>query len=404
MLTAADICTLLRKSAKVRVVLTRKSISSAAEILSRNETPTIYQDVVSALYGLRKMYAKSEEVKYLLRVLKVRIKEINVEFDSRAVSDALYGLQSMSSDVPEVREMLRVLSPKIDSCSKELSAQSVSMALYGLKSMSSDVAEVREMLRVLSPKIGSCKELLSAQAVGNALYGLQSMSSDVPEVREMLRVLSPKIGSCREALDAQNVGNALYGLIPMNLDSSWRSILSMMFLNIERGLFVSEQPMSDERLSGLVALKQTLSIISVANSSNMLHRALVSFGLLDDFDRLLSSVNTLVEKPLRERNNNATATSFKNRYERKFANHIKESLKDQPNTDIYTNKYLFGFEADVIVRVAHENGKVSVVNFEIDGFHHQRSQKRLFCKYRDSFLRKYGVHVHRVRLSSLDLE
>jgi len=262
--------------------------------------------------------------------------------------------------------------------------------------MSSDVPEVREILRVLSPKIGSCQEALDAQAVGNALYGLQSMSSDVPEVREILGLLSLKIASFVDPLDLQSIANALYGLIAMRLDSSWKPILSNMFLNIEQSLSLSGQNIPITCSKDIRSLTQTLSIISVPKRDNKLRIALLSFNLLDDFNRFLSYVSALDSNPWMDHKSDPTAT-FRNRYERKYANFVMKLLKDRQNIEIYTNKYLFWFEADIIVRVLHTNGKESIINFEIDGIHHQRPVKRLFCKYRDEYLiRKHNVRIVRI--------
>jgi hypothetical protein len=317
---------------------------------------------------------------------------------AQAVGNALDGLKSMSSDVPEVREMLRVLVPKIVSCTEALDAQAVGNALYGLKSMSSDVSEVREVLKVLIPKIGSCTEALSAQNIGMALYGLQSMSSDVPEVCEVLKVFAMKTALFVKPADLQFVANFLYGLIPMSLDSCWKSILSMLFINIEQSLSVSGQHIAIAYSKELQALNQTLSIISVPKVDNKLRNALVSFDLLEDFNRLLSSVSLLASKRLSELNSDPT-TSFRNRDEKKYAHSIMKLFKDRQNINILTKKYLFGFEADIIVRVTHSNGKESIINVEIDGIHHHRPVKRLFCRRRDDYLiLKNNVRVIRVKL------
>ena len=74
-------------------------------------------------------------------------------------------------------------------------------------------------------------------------------------------------------------------------------------------------------------------------------------------------------------------------------------FKDRQHINILTNKYLFGFEADIIVRVTHSNSKESIINVEIDGIHHRRPVKRLFCRRRDEYLiLNHNIRVIRVKL------
>jgi hypothetical protein len=261
--------------------------------------------------------------------------------------------------------------------------------------MSSDVPEVRELLRVLSRKVEGCREALSAQAVGNSLYGLQSMSSDVPEVRELLRVLSRKVEGCREVLDIRFLTNGLYGLLNLNLDISWKAILSKIVIAVEQQVHTDCDLKLDANFKLMIGAKQALSIILFTYNRNSFRKALVSFDLSGDFSRLFASIDSHVSKYLVRYEN--APSNFQSYSERMYAKHIINLFRHESHIEILTNRYLFGFEADIVIKLMHNNGKVSLINVEIDSIHHQRTKKKLFCKYRDEYLIcTHGVQVVRV--------
>jgi hypothetical protein len=303
----------------------------------------------------------------------------------------------MNSDVSEVRDLLRVISRNVDKCQEFPSSKEIGKALFSLHSMSSDVPEVRELLRILSGKTENCKEAFSSQNVGMSLYGLQNMSSDVPEVREVLQVLSRKIDGCQEAFGTKFLANGLYGLLNMTLDLSWKAVLLKILNDIEQQVHADCDLNSDENFKLLIGAKQALSIILFTNNRNSFRKTLVSFNLLGDFSRLLTSIDAQISKYLASNENGSS--NFQSHSERKYATHIINLFRHEPHIEILTNRYLFGFEADIIIRVLHDNGRVSVINVEIDGIHHQRSRKQMFSKYRDEFL----ICTHRVQVVRVNL-
>ena len=67
-----------------------------------------------------------------------------------------------------------------------------------------------------------------------------------------------------------------------------------------------------------------------------------------------------------------------------------------------SNEYLFNlFEADIILRVYSASGGSYVINIEVDGMHHLREKKEMFCALRDEYLKSRGIVVYRITTSAL---
>ena len=73
---------------------------------------------------------------------------------------------------------------------------------------------------------------------------------------------------------------------------------------------------------------------------------------------------------------------------------------------VSSNEYLFGFEADIVLRVSlrgddaanvkdASGASTKVVNVEIDGYHHGNARHRRLDAIRDSYLQSKGVSVAR---------
>jgi hypothetical protein len=370
------------------------------------------------------MSSEYGEVREMLHVLAAQVWSCKEPFDAQAVSNSLYGLQGMSSEHVEVREMLRVLTAQVSSCDEPLVAQSVGNALYGLQGMSSECEEAREMLRVLARQVSTCKEPLNAQEVGNALYGLQGMSSGHVEMWEMLSVLRLQLMSHKSpSLSAQGIGMALFGLQHIQLDDSWLPIISSICSKDIKAV-LAELPMrinDRQYFEGIESLNQHLSI--VLGLDCVLRGFVKTHGLFEGLQQDHKEVGITFDKLL------AANTSYCNKgprsqAEKRYMRILREWLGDDLDhgLEMETNKYLHGFEADILLRGttttaskgADEEGDtggvsamkdidqprrlLKLINIEIDGVHHHsQHRKKTFCKYRDLYLQQvHGVHVVRV--------
>ena len=73
--------------------------------------------------------------------------------------------------------------------------------------------------------------------------------------------------------------------------------------------------------------------------------------------------------------------------------------------EVRCGEMLFGFEADVVLRVWRGDGSVRIVNVELDGPHHRQAKKKRFCALRDWYLREVrGVVVVRWDLMSPEVQ
>ena len=94
-----------------------------------------------------------------------------------------------------------------------------------------------------------------------------------------------------------------------------------------------------------------------------------------------------------------------NSSERKYAELGLKALSSHAGIELRNNELLFGFEADIVIRKKSIDGKVVIVNIELDGPHHKHNlSKRRFCELRDQYLiTEHGVRIERWKLISTDL-
>jgi len=159
------------------------------------------QAIGNALYGLQNMDASSERVKDLLEALTTKINASHATLNAQAIGNgsgsiailnaqeigsALYGLQKMDARSEEVKDLLKALTTKINNPDVTLNAQAIGNALYGLQKMDARSEEVKDLLKALTIKINGSGAILNAQAIGNALYGLQKMDARSDEVKDLL--------------------------------------------------------------------------------------------------------------------------------------------------------------------------------------------------------------------------
>ena len=398
----------------------RSLISALTPMIVNCKTDLNNQGISSAFYGMQGMGTESPEVCGLISALIPKVIGCTDEFTGQTVGNVFYGMKEMSSKSSEVRALISALIPKIQACSNSLlgseagdalhekesnssvdtsdviptfvgyrrqdfNSQELSNTLYGLQGMNIEHAEVRSLLSTVTPIVRNFDGIFNAQAVGNALYGLQGMSSGSDEVRDLMMALHPIVDNCSERLSSQAIGNALYGILTL-IGSPGSSEL----VDILHSQLVELQIRSQN-----FRLLLNIDLINLCQS--------VCFAL-----PLLSKVRDVQEYKSWEmllrklkgeigiRKVEIDANSMKKSpHERRIQRIASQTFKKE-NYQITFNYHLFNtFESDIVIDIPTDDG-VLVLNIEVDGIHHLRTKKKLFCLRRDAYLNSRNVHIYRI--------
>ena len=120
-----------------------------------------------------------------------------------------------------------------------------------------------------------------------------------------------------------------------------------------------------------------------------------------DITRSINSLNKKLESTLPSRAPRTHSSYIEQRFGEVVRNMIRES-KISSDGDIMTmNECIYGFEADLVLRVPdpYNNQEKRIVNIEIDGVDHDSPKARLYDTLRDKYLtEKHGVVVRRIKL------
>ena len=419
-----------------------KEVSALVELIAvrsrRCEFVLTGQAVGMVLSGFQRMNSDSVGVRHLIGIVAKAITNSECELNSLEIGMSLYGLQGMSSDKSEVRKLVKALTIKIQESKTKFDSQAVG-ALYGLQSMNSESKEVRGLISVLSNKILNSMERIDGQGLSNALYGLQGMNSDTNESRQLFDQIFNKLKDFQGILSGRELGNALYGTLSViNHHFDFDSILHMFFVKVKTytEIFDTVDPGPDPGPdlglnSGIdsrsaptwevVVICQTiLFLIQKLNELSRYHNA-DDWSLLSE--RYLNELKSRYDKGDNYFKSNGLY-GLKSNYER---NMYREIWKIFQNTDvsISSNEHLFNiFESDFILRVPFSGIKMIkindnksiikikkgkneliidknvenyfTINIEVDGIHHRREKKKLFCERKDEYLRSRNVYVYRI--------
>jgi hypothetical protein len=253
------------------------------------------------------------------------------------------------------------------------------------------------------------------------------MSHKAPEVIELLEWLIQRVNSSKEPLSALSIGNIFYGLQSFQLNAShYKDFFQKVFNCIQ--FIISSDPSLDTE--SLISLKRSLIIILECDLE--LTKTFKALGLMDELvkthslvdDAYLSvfgaapspCVGTVTDSSygtvagvgtVTDTSTTSTGTdtfpAHKNGYERFTEHYLSKKLEAYPNIIVSSNRYLHGFEADVVVTATtrsdvprEEQKKEIIINIEIDGFHHQIHRKDKFCHLRDEVLRRNDIHTIRI--------
>eukprot|EP01041_Mallomonas_annulata_P035504 gene35504-58471_t len=122
-------------------------------------------------------------------------------------------------------------------------------------------------------------------------------------------------------------------------------------------------------------------------------------GLDTELRGKLEVARDLLLKLLNERRVEVSnSKSSSSEVERRVADLASQILSSQFQCTVSVNEFLFGFEADVVMRL--DNG--TILNLEVDGPKHGHPSKKRFCALRDDLLQEKNVRV--VRLSTRDID
>jgi hypothetical protein len=124
--------------------------------------------------------------------------------------------------------------------------------------------------------------------------------------------------------------------------------------------------------------------------------ALESLGLYSDALQTLQQLQRRMQE-LQPK----TARSGSNA-ERRYFKLASAAFVGRSDVSLSRNEYLNGFESDLVIRVASDEGLSTIINVEVDGPHHKYLlSKKRFCALRDQLLlQQHGVRVVRWDLMS----
>jgi len=358
-----------------------------------------------------KNFGHDRDIAEFLGSIHDRVKDIH-DFRMRDIANCLLGLSNSTADQQEVRQFLSLLATKIDDTEDQFSPSSFCDTLYGLRCLSSEHLEVKKILLALVSKLKMAeppRHLLDSRTVGR-LHALRFMSSEHKEVSEFVDAVHLLINldnsgdnmdqmknlEYRKILrwDMHNFSNLLYGLQNCRLDDKWGPIINKYFAKVKLACRISKRlERSSELYDGLASLFQTFAIIDKSNLP-------IFLSLCDlKLDKDLHLLRTYLEREFRD--HSSPVRHSKSVTEDTYKNLVVQVFSDSDTVSVSTNEMLFGFEADIVLRIRQELGRVvRIVNIEIDGFYHQRSSVQ-FSNHRDKYLTEtHGVEVIRIDLAS----
>ena len=133
---------------------------------------------------------------------------------------------------------------------------------------------------------------------------------------------------------------------------------------------------------------QTLALISDKQVCK-LAQVLVKLNL---YDSMLLQKKRLLQAMMAHPYRNKKEGGARSRLELEYIALANAALASDSSVTVTSNEFLFGFEADIVLR---KEG--SIVNVELDGTaRHFGATSKTFCRLRDEYLKKeHGVHVER---------
>jgi hypothetical protein len=253
----------------------------------------------------------------------------------------------------------------------------------------------------------------------------------VVELRRQLEPLN------QLSLTGQEIGMALFGLQHIQLDEHWLPIVRSFCDGISLAVAQSRRYLKHEQYGDDIrSLSRYLSI--VLNLDSELCRFLQHHGLYDSLvcihQEVVESLQVLLSKigahlgpqSATERRYIQILEQTLDKYNLSISDRNRDSGSSSGSNnsakaiEMYTNRYLHGFEADIVLYVFEGASdhtdcdldteasdpeasvkRMTVIDIEIDGVHHKVEHgKKNFCAYRDRYLlESHGVCV--VRLDTM---
>jgi hypothetical protein len=204
-------------------------------------------DICHAIKGLCRMSSEHKEVLDAVVLLSKSLGKAFISTDS-SLSPNLYftaaahGLFRMTSNHQEVRYLIRMLSLKLTIGKPAISSVYLASWLYNMRGMESHHYEVRLLLAsLLNCHTG---DTLRPRDAGKALNGMRNMSSGCEEVRRVLTAIQGSLDASGE-WHAESVQSMLFGMCNMSCDhKEVRDIVAAVTSHVKVGLFLNWEEIS----------------------------------------------------------------------------------------------------------------------------------------------------------------
>ena len=210
-----------------------------------------------------------------------------------------------------------------------------------------------------------------------ALYGLQGID-DKPISRMVIAALADCTDFASDPLSAQSTGMALLGLHRVGLDCG--------------------APIRNPVVSRAKELESVASELSSADLCSLVIGSIATLevGYAGDPDSLCTTeLRRVYEKfssVLSTRTPSERAENITGGIETTFRRLAMEAFVNEPNVQVHpTSRYLYGFEADIVLTIQVKDNPPVIVNVEVDGARHREAIKRRISSIRDAHLLKMGV-------------
>ena len=188
--TAAGISSMLNglRSMTSDHVEVRKVVEALARHVSNCDDKISCGEIAGALVGLQGLKSRHIEVSVLVSELtKFILKHgSSEEWKASEISAAMYGLRSMSNKNEDVCKLLDVLRSHIEKNDAILDDHELGKAFYGMRGMTGESKESKAMLATLTKLLMRQRGPFSPLAIMNCIKGTYRLAGDYPEYHNFI--------------------------------------------------------------------------------------------------------------------------------------------------------------------------------------------------------------------------
>lgn len=198
--TAAGISSMLNglRSMTSDHVEVRKVVDALARHVSNCDDKISSGEIAGALVGLQGLKSRHAEVSVLVGELtKLILKHpLNEQWKASEISTAMYGLRSMSNRNDDVCKLLDVLRLYFETSDALLSDLELGKAFYGMRGMTGESKESKAMLATLTQMLSRHGGSFSPLATMNCIKGTYRLAGDYPEYHSFMFHLREHVVKC----------------------------------------------------------------------------------------------------------------------------------------------------------------------------------------------------------------